>query len=329
MKASVSSFTRYVKISTLLRILSGPVIFISPVFASIVNYLLDGFDGELFKRSGYARPKYSVYDKILDYYWYIWIILYIFAMNVPAKYLFLTLFLFRSIGQMLFVLTNNGVLLLLFPNIFEKVFLYYLIAELIHEEQLLMSQPYLQIAVCVIAILSIALEYELHIKKINLSSLYLKKTTYWPMQTVNPYKVLVVFMLVFSFGVLLNQFVSNKTTESYSTQAAKALKNGKILVYESSGKITGLLFERDLHFVSIVLFSGDKFQAPLCTANNVPVSKIGYPQSSTGYAYTFIYTDPCIRSLQDGVYSLLVIPADKNQQGNLIDFAIVNGLLKQ
>jgi hypothetical protein len=328
MKATIQYFTRYVKLSILLRLLFGPVIFISPFIATIANFILDGFDGEIFKRSGYARPQYSIYDKILDYYWYIWIILFIFITNVPAKYVFLSLFLYRSIGQFLFVLYNKGIILFLFPNIFEKVFCYYLFSLLIHREHQLMSPPYFPIAVFVITCISVLVEYVIHIRKANLSGLYLGKTSYWPVKTINPYKAFIVFILVLSFGVLLNQFVANKTMESYTTKAAKATKSGKILTYDPKGVITGIFFDKNYQFIDVFVFSLFEFQIPLCSAKKIPITKIEYPLSDgNGHAYSFSYTDGCLSSLSDGSYSLLAVPSDRRDNGNLIQFTVRNGSL--
>ena len=70
-------YRKLVLINTCLRLLAGPIIFFSAGLATLTTFLLDYFDGEIVKRAGYTRNFYNLYDKLLDYYWYVFIIIYL------------------------------------------------------------------------------------------------------------------------------------------------------------------------------------------------------------------------------------------------------------
>jgi len=318
---TLSTFTRFTKLSIVLRLLFGPIIFLSPIIATIGNIFLDAFDGELYKQSGYARPQYSIYDKILDYYWYIWILLYVLITDAPLKYIFLGLFLYRTLGQLLFIKFNKGIILFLFPNIFEKFFFYYLFVIIIGQEDMLMSQSIIIPVLLILTIISIVLEYSIHLKRINLSGTYLRKTTLWPMKTINPYKAFIVISLFLSMTVILNQFVSTKTTQSLSTKAARAVKNGTILRYDKTGNLSGILFTSKNQFVDTYFFATPDFKKSVCDLKHVRLTKL-----TTGFAFTI--TKPCLKELPDGPYWLLLTGVgDENKIGSIIEFTIQNQTL--
>lgn len=170
---------RLVWINIVLRLLLGPIIFLSVWFASVFTFLLDWVDGEFFKRAGYPRSQYILYDKILDYYWYVFMIVYISLANVPSRNIFLFLFLFRSLGQTLFFLTKKEFYFIFFPNVFEILFFFYLGTLIFPKLQPLMLYPKILYPLAVILIGVSIREYVLHIKKMNLSGLFTGKTTYW------------------------------------------------------------------------------------------------------------------------------------------------------
>lgn len=174
-----SLYRKVVWVNIILRLILGPVIFISVWLASLFTFLLDWVDGEFFKRAGYPRRQYSFYDKLLDYYWYIFILIYIFLANVPSKNVFLILFLFRSLGQMLFVLTKKEFYFIFFPNIFEIFFYFYLLTLVFPGLKPLMFFPKIIYPLTVILFGVLIREYILHIKKMNLSGLFTGKITYW------------------------------------------------------------------------------------------------------------------------------------------------------
>lgn len=165
--------------SVALRLILGPGIFVSVWGVSIITFLTDLVDGEIFKRAGWTYTKYSICDKILDYYWYIFILAYVFLNNVPAREVFLILFLFRSLGQVLFLLTKKHLFLFLFPNIFEILFFFFLFTSIFPSLNPFMQFPKIIYLLLLITPLVLIREYILHIKRSNLSGFFTGKTTYW------------------------------------------------------------------------------------------------------------------------------------------------------
>jgi len=327
--------TRPVQIAIVVRLLSGPLIFFSPVFATFLNIVLDAFDGELFKRSGYTRPQYSVYDKILDYYWYVWIIFYIIGSNALGKYVFLALFIYRTIGQVLFLLFNKGFILFLFPNIFEKMFYYYLAALLLHKEPILMSPQYLAVATVLCTLFALFIEYIVHIKRVNLSGTYLGKTTYWPLKNIHPYKAFIVISLFLSMTVILNQFTQTTSSQSISAKASYAKKNGQILSYDpQKGTISGtVVYAMKDTSVDGYIFSFTNRDTVLCTKNHIQLSPFTLNSTSLvqeSHKYLFAFSLPCLTTLPDGSYLLFLIHTNNTKDmGVGIEFTIQNSSLKR
>jgi len=172
-------YQKIVLANIVLRVVLGPAIFISVWLSSLLTFLLDWADGEFFKRAGYPHSKYTLYDKILDYYWYVFILIYIFLYDVPSKRVFLILFLFRSLGQILFFLTKKEIYFFLFPNIFEIGFYFYLITLLFPELDSFMYFPKIIYPLLVITLVVLIREYIVNIRKMNLSWFFTGKTTYW------------------------------------------------------------------------------------------------------------------------------------------------------
>ncbi len=94
-----------------------------PFAAGWANFVLDGVDGDLLVPLGLPNEAYQPVDKVTDWVTYVAIVVVAFRNAWPIRGLMLGLFLFRSIGQAAFLLTGNELLLALFPNFLEPVFL--------------------------------------------------------------------------------------------------------------------------------------------------------------------------------------------------------------
>ena len=94
-----------------------------PFVAGWANFFLDGVDGDLLVPLGLPNETYQPVDKITDWVTYVAIVVVGFRNAWPTKRLMLGLFLFRSIGQAGFLLTGNELLLAVFPNFLEPLFL--------------------------------------------------------------------------------------------------------------------------------------------------------------------------------------------------------------
>ena len=94
-----------------------------PFVAGWANFLLDGVDGDLLIPLGLPDPIYQPVDKLSDWVTYVAIVVVAYRNEWPTKRLMLGLFLFRSVGQVGFLLTGNELLLAVFPNFLEPLFL--------------------------------------------------------------------------------------------------------------------------------------------------------------------------------------------------------------
>ena len=94
-----------------------------PFAAGWANFILDGIDGDLLIPLGLPNETYQPVDKITDWVTYVAIVVVAYRNAWPTKRLMLGLFLFRSVGQVGFLVTGNELLLAVFPNFLEPLFL--------------------------------------------------------------------------------------------------------------------------------------------------------------------------------------------------------------
>ena len=94
-----------------------------PFVAGWLNFLLDGFDGDILIPLGLPNDVYQPVDKLTDWLTYVAIVIVAFRNAWPTRMLMLGLFVYRSIGQVAFLVTGNELLLAFFPNFLEPLFL--------------------------------------------------------------------------------------------------------------------------------------------------------------------------------------------------------------
>lgn len=94
-----------------------------PFGAGWANFVLDSVDGDLLVPAGLDESMYQVLDKLADWLTYVCILLWGWRREVRNT--FLVLFLLRSVGQLLFLVTRNELALFFFPNLLEPLFLIY------------------------------------------------------------------------------------------------------------------------------------------------------------------------------------------------------------
>lgn len=145
-----------------LRVAVVGLLFIQPHIAEVLTLLLDGFDSGVAYKAGYSWRKYTKYDKALDYWWYIFVLLFCF--NTPIFNVMLVLFAIRSVGQILTILTAKHELLFWFPNIFEHYFILYLLAVLFPKYLVYFSGWLIIIPLFIATITKMPQEYILHRK---------------------------------------------------------------------------------------------------------------------------------------------------------------------
>lgn len=105
----------------ILRILVAPLIFIWPLLSIIVSFFLDLIDGD-FAYKVVSKKLYQIIDKNLDLWWFINIMIYSYINYPDYKIYLLILFIYRVVGQLIYYVSGNRKILLLFPNFFEWVF---------------------------------------------------------------------------------------------------------------------------------------------------------------------------------------------------------------
>jgi len=94
-----------------------------PMAAGWANFFLDSVDGDLLIPLGLSDDLYQPVDKIADWVTYVAIVVLAYRTAWPIRRLMLGLFIFRSIGQISFLVTSNELFLAVFPNFLEPLFL--------------------------------------------------------------------------------------------------------------------------------------------------------------------------------------------------------------
>ena len=94
-----------------------------PFAAGWANFVLDSVDGDFLVPLGMLDEAYQPIDKLADWVTYVAIVVVAYRNRWPTKRLMLGLFLFRSVGQVGFLVTGNELLLAAFPNFLEPLFL--------------------------------------------------------------------------------------------------------------------------------------------------------------------------------------------------------------
>lgn len=94
-----------------------------PFVAGWAGFVLDGIDGDLLLPLGLANDVYQPVDKIADWATYVAIVVVASRNRWPIARLIFSLFVFRSVGQVAFLLTGDELVLALFPNFLEPLFL--------------------------------------------------------------------------------------------------------------------------------------------------------------------------------------------------------------
>ncbi len=111
----------------LMRILCAFGVLIKPLEGLILSFVLDITDSAFLALAGISESKYNSIDKPLDLIHYFFIL--VAATKLP---IFLTLafwFGFRLIGHIFYNVLENQKIFILFPNVFEYLFLAFLIIQ--------------------------------------------------------------------------------------------------------------------------------------------------------------------------------------------------------
>ncbi len=152
-------------VAIILRSVFAPVILKFPLLGGILAIILDYFDLNIISYLNHGDlDNYQLIDKILDQY-YLSLEAYVAAKwtNKLARFTAITLFIIRVFGFTLFIFSKNAIFLVIFPNVFEFFFLFYLIWKLLFKKDPITSVSRVLIIISLLAIPKIIHEYFLHI----------------------------------------------------------------------------------------------------------------------------------------------------------------------
>jgi hypothetical protein len=150
-------------ISCLFRLVLPFFIFVSPLLTLFISLIVDNIDGQLFYDAGFRWKTYNKVDKFLDYWWYIFILIY-FYVYLPQLFLVaLILFVIRTVGQVLGVYLQIEKIYIFFPNILEWFFML----------SILLPNQKLEYNLIIATGISLFVEYIIHINNFHLISKYI------------------------------------------------------------------------------------------------------------------------------------------------------------
>lgn len=151
----------------LLRVAVPLVILKFPFIGGLLSAGLDHFDLNLASAFGEEIQNYQRVDKILDFFYLsLEALVALSWVNIRVKRAALSLFFYRSLGILLFEITNTRAFLFFFPNFFEFLFLLYLFYQGISSKDYITSKKdkiFFFLALLFFFSFKLYQEYSLHI----------------------------------------------------------------------------------------------------------------------------------------------------------------------
>ncbi|HSX49098.1 MAG TPA: hypothetical protein VLE44_02470 [Candidatus Saccharimonadales bacterium] len=158
-------FIKYLLVAIyILRFFIPFLIFSNPVVCIISEYILDYGDSVFgfYSKSFTWKFCYRM-DKILDYWFYIFVLL--FSLNYSIFPLLLILFMYRSIGQFLTMKRYEEKDLVWFPNLFELYFISFVISWYLIPLRILFIGSNNILLLILLLPFALAREYIIHVRK--------------------------------------------------------------------------------------------------------------------------------------------------------------------
>lgn len=151
-----------------LRLTTPIYILLHPYWLTLASLLLDASDGYLAFRAKWTHHAYHIFDKLMDYWWYIWILIYSTELTIfPVIFI---LFIYRTIGQIVSVATYKPITLAWFPNVLENYFIACLIAAPFPMLRFYFIDRLQIYPLIICAIIALIREYIIHIRKITIGN---------------------------------------------------------------------------------------------------------------------------------------------------------------
>ncbi len=141
-----------------------------PFIASWVNYFLDVIDGDILLSLGMSDGTYQLIDKSADYISYVFML--IVGWRWSIKRTIIILFIYRTIGQILFFITGNELVFFYFQNFLEPLFMIYALILFKQKSEKAAYQTYRKYLIfiwVVILVYKVWNEWYLHFANIDLS----------------------------------------------------------------------------------------------------------------------------------------------------------------
>jgi len=109
-----------------IRLAAGLYLFVNPLWGFFWFLMADFWDAYIFKhKARMSWREYHTLDKNIDWFGYFCM----FAVGVRAGYFFPLIYwlIFKLVGQIIFIKTHKTFYFIFFPNIFEMMFLWYVV----------------------------------------------------------------------------------------------------------------------------------------------------------------------------------------------------------
>lgn len=143
-----------------------------PFPAVWANYVLDVVDGDILMQFGMSEFTYQTIDKVADYFSYIFML--ILGLRWRIKRTIVILFVYRTVGQVLFFLTRNEMAFFYFQNLLEPLVMIYVLLIFVQKSEGKAFESYKRHFVLIwviILVYKIWNEWYLHLANIDLSTL--------------------------------------------------------------------------------------------------------------------------------------------------------------
>ncbi len=97
---------------------------VNPALGMGISFVMDYLDAViLVQKARYSHEQYHVLDKVIDLVWSL--VMLGVGFGTPYFFVLSVLFVFRMIGFLLHMITRQPIVYVLFPNVFEFVFVWY------------------------------------------------------------------------------------------------------------------------------------------------------------------------------------------------------------
>lgn len=158
----------------LLKFLVPLVMLKFPFLGAWGNYFLDVVDGDILLELGMSEYFYQTIDKVADYFSYI--VMLVLGFRWRIKTTIIVLFVYRTIGQLLFFATRNEMMFFVFQNFLEPLVMAYSLLLLLkkgNEEKahVLYKKHFLVIWITIFSY-KVWNEWYLHFANIDLSTFF-------------------------------------------------------------------------------------------------------------------------------------------------------------